>query len=145
MGDSLFSGSTSLYYGVSRVVENSGSLSFDYSVQGEAEPFPTEAKSHELSFELSLNDGNNPLGKWFLNERRRFVRQKKLLMWAVTHGYVVGIKCEKDGEEGWLCVDRPAPLRRIKRKLPFIPEFQIFDRQYRKMKVKRGKVYESKD
>ncbi len=77
MGDDLFLGSCHLYYGVGNVFKNTELLSFDYDIPRPVELFPSEVKSYELSFDLSLNDENNPLGKCKMKVKKRKVYESK--------------------------------------------------------------------
>ena len=78
-------------------------------------------KDGNIIYTLSTRDTNNPLGKWFKGEIRRFKQRRKALIYAVTHGYTIQIFCYK----GYFEITKPSELRKVFRLVPFMPKYVI--------------------
>ena len=86
----------------------------------------------KITYSITINDRNNPLGAWYHGKRMDFQRKKKALRYAVTHGYVVRVLCDVDGEQGYYDITLPRELNHAFRFVPFIPRLKI---------IKAGRFY----
>ena len=99
--------------------------------------------SIELTFTISSED--NPVGKWYWNMVRRFRRERKALLWALTHGFTLRIPCcDENGNEGYFDLTLPSQLRQVMRITKFIPQYRIYDRFGCRYVVRKGKVVRMK-
>ena len=99
--------------------------------------------SIELTFTIDSED--NPVGKWFWNMVRRFRRERKALLWALTHGYTLRIPCRDDNDnEGYFDLTLPSQLRQVMRITKFIPQYRIYDRFGDRYVIRKGKVVRMK-
>ena len=99
--------------------------------------------SIELTFTITNED--NPVGKWFWNMVRRFRRERKALLWALTHGFTLRIPCRDDNDnEGYFDLTLPSQLRQVMRITKFIPQYRIYDRFGDRYVIRKGKVVRMK-
>ena len=98
--------------------------------------------SIELTF--TIDNENNPFGKWYWNMVRRFRRERKTLLWALTHGYTLRIPCSDGEHEGYFDLTLPSQLRQVMRITKFIPQYRIYDRYGCRYIIRKGKVVRMK-
>lgn len=131
--DDIFTGISKVYVGdtpLNPTIQFDGEVMENKSETTEYKNI-SEPKEYKLTFEMAADV---QVKKWFLNERRRFKRKKKLLLWAVTHGYIIGLEGKYDRLDGWLLLYKPSQVRTVLRMLHFIPKFIIIDKEYKQIK-----------
>lgn len=154
MGENLFEGVVSLSIGDKPIEYNKEPVSLEYEVpdMSPLAVFDPASKAgdsiginvlHNGSIEVSfsIKNDDNPLGKWYWSVKRRFEKIRKLLFFAVTHGYIIRIPVEaNDGERGYWEITKPSLLRLILKSVPFIPQFYIVDKSYAHYTIKNGRI-----
>lgn len=95
----------------------------------------------ELTMTLTIENEDNPLGKWYHNCIRKFNLQKKALLWAVTHGYFIVLpSCDERCLDREIVIRTPKTLKMILPCMPFICEYKLYDKDGMPCVIKRGKV-----
>ena len=128
---------------------------FDYELVAWAEFDPAQESGDKtgitvwhngsIEFTLTIDNEDNPVGKWFWNMVRRFRRERKALLWALTHGYTLRITCRDEAEnEGYFDLTLPSQLRHVMRSTKFIPQYRIYDRYGCRYVVRKGRVVRMK-
>jgi hypothetical protein len=90
---------------------------------------------------ISVSHTINDWVKWFEREHQKFLRAKKALLWAVTHGYIALVNDTKHCN-CYKSVSTPKELKRFFRSATFIIGFMIFSKDYVPCKIKKGRVSE---
>ena len=104
-------------------------MAFDPAQEGGDKTGITAWHNGSIEFTLTIDNEDNPVGKWFWNMVRRFRRERNALLWALTHGYTLRIPCRDEAEnEGYFDLTLPSHLRQVMRITKFIPQYRIYDR-----------------
>ena len=120
-------------------------MAFDPAQEGGDKTGITAWHNGSIEFTLTIDNEDNPVGKWFWNMVRRFRRERKALLWALTHGYTLRIPCRDEGEsEGYFDLTLPSQLRKVMRITKFIPQYRIYDRYGCRYVVRKGRVVRMK-
>ena len=161
MGENPFEGITKLYIGEQEInPEPQECIALDYEIPSQ-EPLMAfdpaqeggdktvvsawESGAFEFNIEFTIDNENNPVGKWFWNMVRRFRRERKALLWALTHGYTVRVPIRDDNDnEGYIELTLPSQLRQIMRTTKFIPQYRIYDSYGCSYIIRKGKVVRMK-
>ena len=159
MGENPFDGVTKLYIGEQEIdTKPQEGIVLDYAIPSQ-EPLMAFDPAQEsgdktgitvwhngsIEFTLTIDNEDNPVGKWFWNMVRRFRRERKALLWALTHGYTLRITCRDEAEnEGYFDLTLPSQLRHVMRSTKFIPQYRIYDRDGCRYVVRKGRVVRMK-
>lgn len=159
MGENPFEGVTKLYIGEQEInPEPQEGIALEYEIPSQ-EPLmafdPAQEGGdktgitawHNGSIELTftIDNEDNPLGKWYWGMVRRFRCERKALLWALTHGYTLRIPCRDEAEnEGYFDLTLPCQLRQVMRITKFIPQYRIYDRYGCRYVVRKGRVVRMK-
>ena len=83
----------------------------------------------------------DPFVEWFMDAMAKFKKQRKTLLWAVTHGYVVTIMIydEKTGEHEFP-IHTPKLLKKMLSVVPFVPELNIYTKDGDVCYIKKGRI-----
>lgn len=94
----------------------------------------------EISVTLDIKDESNAAGRWYAMQCRIFRQNRKALIYAVAHGYVIHVICETEsGEQGYIEIKTPRELRQIFHRVPFIPRLRIY-KDHTSYVIRKGKV-----
>lgn len=157
MGENPFEGVTKLYIGEQEInPEPQEGIALDYEIPSQ-EPLMAfvpaleggdktvvsgwESGAFEFNIEFTIDNEDNPLGKWYWGMVRRFRRERKALLWALTHGYTLRIPCCDEAEnKGYFDLTLPCQLRQVMRITKFIPQYRIYDRYGSRYIIRKGRV-----
>ena len=157
MGENPFEGVTKLYIGEHElnpepqegialeyeIPSQEPLMAFDPALEGGDKTVVSgwESGAFEFNIEFTIDNEDNPVGKWFWNMVRRFRRERKALLWALTHGYTVRVPIRDNNDnEGYIELTLPSQLRQIMRTTKFIPQYRIYDRYGSRCIIRKGKV-----
>ncbi len=100
-----------------------------------------DKKNGEIAVSFSSKDDAGPFVEWFKEAVTKFRKQKKTLLWAITHGYIVTIMIydEKNGEQE-IDIDTPKLMKEIFRNVPFVPELNIYTKDGDVCYIKKGRI-----
>lgn len=116
-------------------------MAFDPAQEGGDKTSITQWHNGSIEFTLTIDNEDNPVGKWFWNMVRRFRREKKALLWALSHGYTIHVPCCDESEsEGYIELTLPRHLRHVMRLVKFIPQYKIYDKYGNQFVIRKGKV-----
>lgn len=144
MGEELFTGLSKLYVGDKPIdikVHGTDVLAVDIAKECCDKTGVSVWNHGSIENQFTINSDDNPLGKCFLNMVRNFNAEKKALFYALTHGYFIHIiSHDKEGNEGYIELDRPSQLRMVTKMVKFIPDYKIYDKKGRRFIVKKGRI-----
>lgn len=116
-------------------------MAFDPAQEGGDKTGVTAWHNGSIEFTLTIDNEDNPVGKWYWNMVRRFRCERKALLYALTHGYTLRIPCRDDAEnEGYFDLTLPSQLRQVMRITKFIPQYRIYDHYGCRYVVRKGRV-----
>ena len=161
MGENPFEGVTKLYIGEQEInpepqevfaleyeiPSQEPLMAFDPALEGGDKTVVSdwESGAFEFNIEFTIDNEDNPVGKWFWNMVRRFRRERKVLLWALTHGYTVRVPIRDNNDnEGYIELTLPSQLRQIMRTTKFIPQYRIYDRYGSRYIIRKGRVVRMK-
>ena len=155
MGENPFEGITKLYIGEQEINPESQEgiameyeipsheplTAFDQAQEGGDKTVATTWHNGSIELTFTIENEDNPVGKWYWGMVRRFRRERKALLWALTHGFTLRILCrDESGNEGYFDLTLPSQLRQVMRITKIIPQYRIYDRYYNRYIVRKGKV-----
>ena len=95
----------------------------------------------ELKMTLTIENEDNPLGKWYHNCIRKFNLQKKALLWAVTHGYFIVIpSCDERCLEKEIVIRTPKILKMVMPCMPFVLEYRLYNKEGELCEIRKGRI-----
>ena len=98
--------------------------------------------SYSIDFTVQV-DKKAPIIRFFQHLRRKNREERKALLWAVTHGYVVGfwgVKADEEKCEIRYECHRPREVRRLLQYSWFVPKYDIYDMFGNRCRVHKGRI-----
>ena len=87
----------------------------------------------EITYTIDAN-------KWIAEKREIFRKNKKALLYAVTHGYYARVYCVNDDDElAYIDITTPRDMRMAFRVVPFIPRIKI-GKNGRHYVIRKGRI-----
>ena len=98
-------------------------------------------KNGEVTMSFTSKEDVKPFVKWFQDALAKFKKDRKALLWAVTHGYVITIMMysEETGEVE-MPIRTPKLLKEVLRCSPFVPELNIYNKEGDLCFIKKGRI-----
>ena len=116
-------------------------MAFDPAEEGGDKTSITQWKDGSIEMTFTIDNKDNPVGKWFWNMIRKFRSERKALLWALSHGYTIHVPCCDESEnEGYIELTLPRHLRHVMRLVKFIPQYKIYDKYGDRFVIRKGKV-----
>ncbi|SHL72981.1 hypothetical protein SAMN04488494_0586 [Xylanibacter ruminicola] len=98
-------------------------------------------KNGEVTMSFSSKEDVEPFAEWFKETMSKFKKERKTLLWAVTHGYVVTIMMysEETGDYE-MPIHTPKLLKEVFHCVPFVPELNIYTKDGDPCFIHKGRI-----